>query len=200
MKMSYCEMFCTKLHQQYFYIFPWCEIFFFMHPSVIKFIVSETSFPEGTDPAVLPEKPLQEKETALLERFAPVLQKFVHESINLQLSALYALQTQCYNLSFPKGTFHDTVEPHYNEVLGTMKIALLYQVSHYIRVKKQRTIKSWDQQNYLVIRGFCYIRPLYNEVPLYSQLCLSRISGDLTNHFDLDKIWVTVLYTFVCLG
>ena len=60
------------------------------------------------------------------------------------------------------------MEPHYNEVLGTMKITLLYQVSHYIRVKKQRTIKSWDQQNYLVIRGFCYIRPLYNEVPLYS--------------------------------
>ena len=48
-----------------------------------------------------------------------------------------------------------------------MKITLLYQVSHYIRVKKQRNIKSWDQQNYLVIRGFCYIRPLYNEVPLY---------------------------------
>ena len=26
--------------------------------------------------------------------------------------------------------------PRYNEVLGTMKITLLYQVSHYIRVKK----------------------------------------------------------------
>ena len=60
-----------------------------------------------------------------------------------------------------------TVEPLYNEVLGTMKITLLYQVSHYIRVKKQRNIKSWDQQNYLVIRGFCYIRPRYNKVPLY---------------------------------
>ena len=60
-----------------------------------------------------------------------------------------------------------TVEPLYNEVLGTMKITLLYQVSHYIRVKKQRNIESWDQQNDLVIRGFCYIRPLYNEVPLY---------------------------------
>ena len=48
-----------------------------------------------------------------------------------------------------------------------MKITLLYQVSHYSRVKKQRNIKSWDQQNYLVIRGFCYIRPRYNEVPLY---------------------------------
>ena len=63
--------------------------------------------------------------------------------------------------------FLNTVEPRYNEILGTMKITLLYQVSHYIRVKKQRNIKSRDQQNYLVIRGFCYIRPLYNEVPLY---------------------------------
>eukprot|EP00057_Strongylocentrotus_purpuratus_P026874 XP_011681348.1 PREDICTED: eukaryotic translation initiation factor 4 gamma 2 [Strongylocentrotus purpuratus] len=71
--------------------------------SVIKFIVAETSLPEGADPAVLPDKSLQEKETALLERFAPVLQKFVHVSIDLQLGALYALQTQCYNLSFPKG-------------------------------------------------------------------------------------------------
>ena len=61
----------------------------------------------------------------------------------------------------------NTVEPLYNEVLGTMKITLLYQVSHYIRVKKQRNIKSWDQQNYLVIRGFCSIWPRYNEVPLY---------------------------------
>ena len=54
------------------------------------------------------------------------------------------------------------VEPRYNEVLGTMKITLLYmyQVSHFIRVKKKIYIKSWDQQNYLVIRGFCYIRPL----------------------------------------
>ena len=30
-----------------------------------------------------------------------------------------------------------TVEPRYNEVLGTMKITLLYQVSHYIRVKNK---------------------------------------------------------------
>ena len=70
---------------------------------------------------------------------------------------------------YSKRMFYITVEPCYNEVLGTMKITLLYQVAHYIRpfrVKKQRNIKSWDPQNYLVIRGFCYIRPLYNEVPL----------------------------------
>ena len=64
----------------------------------------------------------------------------------------------------------NTVEPRYNEVLGTMKITLFYQVSHYIRVKKQRNIKSWDQQNDLVITGFRYIRPLYNEVPLYQSM------------------------------
>ena len=80
------------------------------------------------------------------------------------------------------------MEPRYNEVLATMKITLLYQVSHYIRVKKtkkykelgpakspcykrvshyirvkkQRNVKNWDQQNYLVIlRGFCYISDLF---------------------------------------
>ena len=35
-----------------------------------------------------------------------------------------------------------TVEPRYNEVLGTMKISLLYQVSHYIRVKKPKKYKE----------------------------------------------------------
>ena len=66
----------------------------------------------------------------------------------------------------------DTVKPRYNEVLGTIQITLLYQVSHYIRVKKQRNIKNWDQQNYLVITGFCYIRPLYNKVSLYNKILI----------------------------
>ena len=48
-----------------------------------------------------------------------------------------------------------------------MKITLLYRVSHI--GKKQRNIKSWDYQITLLkkIRGFCYIQPLYNKVPLY---------------------------------
>ena len=37
----------------------------------------------------------------------------------------------------------NTVEPRYNEVLGTIKIThLLYQVSHYIRVKKTMKYKE----------------------------------------------------------
>ena len=75
------------------------------------------------------------------------------------------------------------MEPRYYEVLGTMKITLLYQVSHYIRVKKQRNIKSWDQQNYLVIRGFCYIRPLYNQGGISS----SVLSVFFTDKFALSQ-------------
>ena len=41
-------------------------------------------------------------------------------------------------------------------------------------------------------------QPMYNNNTV--NFGLSRISGDLTNHFDLDEIRVTVLYTFVCLG
>ena len=36
--------------------------------------------------------------------------------------------------------------------------------------KKTKKYKELDLQNYLVMRGFCYIRPLYNEVPLYKQM------------------------------
>ena len=49
-----------------------------------------------------------------------------------------------------------TVEPHYNEVLGTMNITLLYQVSHYIRVKKLKYKELGPAK-----------LPCYNEVPLY---------------------------------
>ena len=60
-----------------------------------------------------------------------------------------------------------TVEHLYNEVLGTMKIALLYRVSPLIyQDKKQRNMGSWSQQNNLVMVGFCCIRPLCNGVPL----------------------------------
>ena len=86
----------------------------------------------------------------------------------------------------------NTVEPRYNEVLGTMKITLLYQVSHYIRVEKQRNIKSWDQQNDLVIRGFCYIRPLYNEVPLSFNVYSWKIMKQIKMHTIFPHFFSTL--------
>ena len=46
------------------------------------------------------------------------------------------------------------MEPLYNEVLGTMKNYLVISGFSLYEGKKQRNIKSWDQQNDLVIRGF----------------------------------------------
>ena len=77
---------------------------------------------------------------------------------------------------------------HQHYINKSMEITLLYQVSHYIRAKKQRNIKSWDQQNYLVIRGFCYIRPLYNEVPLYNIWSCTSFKLSLSSSFPPIKI------------
>ena len=56
---------------------------------------------------------------------------------------------------------HDTVEPLYNEVLGTLKITLLYQVSHN-QGKKTKKYKELGPAK--------LIRPRYNEVPLYTRI------------------------------
>ena len=58
---------------------------------------------------------------------------------------------------FNRSGYTNTVEPRYNEVLGTMKITLLYQVSHYIRVKKTK--------KYTGLRPAKL--PCYNRVLLY---------------------------------
>ena len=80
---------------------------------------------------------------------------------------------------------NNTVEPCYNKDFGTTKITWLYLVSHYISVKILRNTKSWDQQKYLVASRFCkkvlYIRPLYNEVPLYMYIYMYIIHVDLLN-------------------
>ena len=111
-------------------------------------------------------------EVALVDCLANRCVKPCNSVAKLSLSWTFFMQVQqiLYRVKSTSLIPVNTVEPRYNEVIGTMKITLLYQVSHYIRVQKQRNIKSWDQQNYLVIRGFCSIRPLYNEVPLYFKL------------------------------
>jgi len=59
--------------------------------------------PENGDFNAVPEKPLLDKEKVLLEKLKGVLQKFLHEQIELQVAALYATQVFCYNNQFPKG-------------------------------------------------------------------------------------------------
>ena len=61
-----------------------------------------------------------------------------------------------------------TVEPCYNEVLGTMKITLLYQVSHYIRVKKTKKSKELGPAKLP-----CYKRVLLSDLFITRFHCIS---------------------------
>ncbi|KAM7342315.1 N-acetyltransferase 1, partial [Cochliomyia hominivorax] len=70
---------------------------------VVKYVTSQTSFPEGTDVKHCPDKATIQKEESLLHKYCQILKSFLGHSIELQLIAIYALQVFCVNENFPKG-------------------------------------------------------------------------------------------------
>lgn len=58
---------------------------------------------EGDEQLAAPSKEQLEQEKQLLLAFKPVMQKFLHDHTQLQVSALYALQVHCNASAFPKG-------------------------------------------------------------------------------------------------
>ncbi|XP_006819166.1 eukaryotic translation initiation factor 4 gamma 2-like [Saccoglossus kowalevskii] len=79
------------------------EFIYALTLSLVKYCTSESTLSECMDASLIPDKQLQEKERALLNNLKPVLQAFIHDHVQIQLSALYALQVHCYNNGFPKG-------------------------------------------------------------------------------------------------
>lgn len=73
-------------------------------PSFLQYISQELCMTEGDDQLAAPSKEHLEQEKQLLLAFKPVMQKFLHDHTELQVSALYALQVHCNASSFPKGT------------------------------------------------------------------------------------------------
>uniref|UniRef100_A0A8D0DRP9 Eukaryotic translation initiation factor 4 gamma 2 n=1 Tax=Salvator merianae TaxID=96440 RepID=A0A8D0DRP9_SALMN len=72
--------------------------------SFLQYISSEVNPPnDEPDSSSAPSKEQSEQEKQLLLSFKPVMQKFLHDHVDLQVSALYALQVHCYNNNFPKG-------------------------------------------------------------------------------------------------
>lgn len=65
--------------------------------------MQESTLAEGSDPNTVPDKALQEKEKALLEKYKLVLKAFLHDHLDLQVTAVYSLQVFCYTNNFPKG-------------------------------------------------------------------------------------------------
>ncbi|EEC13280.1 eukaryotic translation initiation factor 4 gamma, putative, partial [Ixodes scapularis] len=79
----------------------------FVHALVtclLRHITGETTLPGLLSAAnQVPERAQLDKERELAGRFQPLLRAFLGERPSLQLAALYALQTFCHSLGFPKG-------------------------------------------------------------------------------------------------
>ncbi|MGH0147661.1 UNVERIFIED_CONTAM: hypothetical protein FKN15_011308 [Acipenser sinensis] len=71
--------------------------------SFLQYISHEMCLTEGDEQLDTPSKEQLDQEKQLLLVFKPVMQKFLHDHVDLQVSALYALQVHCSNSSFPKG-------------------------------------------------------------------------------------------------
>lgn len=71
--------------------------------SFLQYISAELCLSEGDDNLSAPSKEQLEQEKQLLLSFKPVMQKFLHDHTDLQVSALYALQVHCNTYAFPKG-------------------------------------------------------------------------------------------------
>jgi len=73
--------------------------------ALMKYITNESTLKENADSTVTPEKAMMDKEKELLDKLKGVLQMFLHDHTDLQMSALYAVQVYCHNQGFPKGMF-----------------------------------------------------------------------------------------------
>lgn len=71
--------------------------------SFLQYIAYESNPDDDEEQHAAPSKDQLEEEKQLLLSFKPVLQKFLHDHIELQVSALYALQVHCNAKRFPKG-------------------------------------------------------------------------------------------------
>uniref|UniRef100_A0A8C5WGD9 Eukaryotic translation initiation factor 4 gamma 2 n=1 Tax=Leptobrachium leishanense TaxID=445787 RepID=A0A8C5WGD9_9ANUR len=71
--------------------------------SFLQYISNEVCPSDDPDLTAAPTKEQLEQEKQLLLSFKPVMQKFLHDHVDLQISGLYALQVHCYSKNFPKG-------------------------------------------------------------------------------------------------
>ncbi|XP_041366802.1 eukaryotic translation initiation factor 4 gamma 2-like [Gigantopelta aegis] len=70
---------------------------------ILRHVTGETTLGNSIDVTAVPDKTAVEKEMELLDKLKAVLQRFLHENLELQASALYATQVFCHNNHFPKG-------------------------------------------------------------------------------------------------
>lgn len=97
-----------------------------------------------------PTKEQLDQEKQLLLAFKPVMQKFLHDHVDLQVSALYALQVHCNAHAFPKGTSKNAPSLRQYEI---------------------RIIISPDLEEYLFIREMFIFLDVYFVFFLLTEAC-----------------------------
>ncbi|CAB4020089.1 eukaryotic translation initiation factor 4 gamma 2-like, partial [Paramuricea clavata] len=70
---------------------------------VLKYVTMTTSLAPNVDRNQPLDKEIQDQEKLMMENMKPLLQKFLNDNVQLQVSALYALQVFCHCNEFPKG-------------------------------------------------------------------------------------------------
>uniref|UniRef100_A0A8C6SU23 Eukaryotic translation initiation factor 4 gamma 2 n=1 Tax=Neogobius melanostomus TaxID=47308 RepID=A0A8C6SU23_9GOBI len=71
--------------------------------SFLQYIMFEINPDDDEEQHAAPSKEQLDEEKQLLLSFKPVMQKFLHDHVDLQVSGLYALQVHCNSKGFPKG-------------------------------------------------------------------------------------------------
>lgn len=79
------------------------SIFVFLSASFLQYIAYEINPDDDEEQLAAPSKEQLDEEKQLLLSFKPVMQKFLHDHIDLQVDAMYALQVHCNAKGFPKG-------------------------------------------------------------------------------------------------
>lgn len=77
--------------------------------SFLQYISYEINPDDDEERLAAPSKEQLDEEKKILLSFKPVMQKFLHDHIDLQVSAMYALQVHCNSKGFPKGMYTHSV-------------------------------------------------------------------------------------------
>lgn len=85
----------------------------FFSASFLQYIAYEINPDDDEEQLAAPSKEQLDEEKQLLLSFKPVMQKFLHDHVDLQVSALYALQVHCNAKAFPKGTLTCSLETYF---------------------------------------------------------------------------------------
>lgn len=82
------------------------SVFCFCFFSFLQYISYKINPDDDEEQFSAPSKEQLDEEKQLLLSFKPVMQKFLHDYMKLQVAALYALQVHCNTKGFPKGMFN----------------------------------------------------------------------------------------------